>query len=102
MFYFVHIGFALLIILLAILHGATAFAIGGGIWISDLLLRYAVTIKQYDANIEYLSNDVIRITIPHNFEFQSLQYCFIMIPAISHLEYHVSISHRVIIRMYIV
>ena len=60
------------------------------LWLIDLIVRYGLRIKQFDATVEYLNCDVVRITIPKNFQYESLQYCFIMIPELSHLQYHVS------------
>jgi NADPH oxidase len=90
LFYYLHMLMYCATIPVAFLHSAPIYAFSCIAWAIDLTLRYILARKSAVAVIDLLPADVIRITVPKPFEYTAGQYCFIMIPQLSWLEYHVS------------
>jgi hypothetical protein len=92
-FYYAHISLNVAMIPIALMHGAGTMAFGGCIWLGDLFFRYMLSTSSVEAELEVLPADVVRITYPKgNFKYSAGQYCFVMIPALSYFEFHVSVS----------
>jgi hypothetical protein len=89
-FYYLHIASYIAIIVLAALHGATPLVISVAFWGFDMLLRYLLTVHKVEAAIEMLPADVVRIRFPKRFAYSPGQYCFVSVPALSYLQFHVS------------
>ena len=87
-FYFIHFGLFGVIIVLSFIHGASAIAIAGLVWIADLAVRYYFCGLTVNAEIVALPADVIRIRFKKTFLYSPGQYCFISIPALSIYQYH--------------
>lgn len=89
-FYYLHMAMYIATIPVAYLHGAPIYAFSCVAWAIDLTFRYVLRKTSTVAVIDLLPADVIRVTIPKRFDYTAGQYCFLMIPKISFLEFHVS------------
>jgi len=90
-FYYAHIILNAAMIFFAMTHGAGTMALGGFVWLGDLLFRYLLSTSRVEAVLEVLPADVVRISFPKgSFRYNAGQYCFVMIPELSMLEFHVS------------
>jgi len=87
-FYYLHMAMYIATIPVAFLHGAPIYAFSCVAWAIDLTFRYALRKTSTVAVIDLLPADVIRVTIPKRFDYTAGQYCFLMIPQISFLEFH--------------
>ena len=74
--------------MLSFVHGASAIAIAGLVWFTDLAVRYYFCGRTINAEIVALPADVIRIRFTKPFLYTPGQYCFISIPALSEYQYH--------------
>ena len=87
-FYIVHVLFYALIIPVAIVHGATVFALAALLWAFDLFLRYILCVNKVTATAQNLVGDVVKITMKKPFTYSAGQYCFVMIPSLSVYQFH--------------
>lgn len=87
-FYFVHLAGILCLIALLYAHYATYFPAACCLWVLDAALRYVITLRKVNARVEILPGDVIRIQFDKSFNYESGQYCFLMIKEISLFEFH--------------
>jgi NADPH oxidase len=92
-FYYFHFLVYFAIVVLSAIHGATLLAVAIIFWVADLLLRYALTVHKVEATIEMLPADVVRIRFPKRFAYSPGQYCFVSVPALSYLQFHVSADY---------
>ena len=74
--------------MLSFVHGASAIAIAGLVWFTDLAVRDYFCGRTINAEIVALPADVIRIRFTKPFLYTPGQYCFISIPALSEYQYH--------------
>jgi hypothetical protein len=94
LFYYFHVTIftGVITVVAAFVHNANILAWAMVYWGFDLLVRYVLTVKKVQATAELLPADVVRIRFPKKFDYSPGQYCFIMIPSLSILQFHVSSS----------
>ena len=89
LFYYMHILCYILAVPAAYLHNAKYMSYSIALWLLDMFWRHLATLHSFKADFEYLPGDVVRITLPEPLEYKALQYCFLMVPEISMLQFHV-------------
>mmetsp|Transcript_27849 Transcript_27849/g.44593 ORF Transcript_27849/g.44593 Transcript_27849/m.44593 type:complete len:485 (-) Transcript_27849:1930-3384(-) len=95
-FYYIHIILFVVAVISGLMHGASIFLIGAGLWLLDLLYRMCFVTAIYHPHkctLEQLPADIVRISWSkvHNgkiFDYEPGQYVFICIPELGLHEWH--------------
>jgi predicted ferric reductase len=88
LFYFSHVLFFVVAIIIGLTHGAIFYPILSIVWVIDVVLRYFITQHSENADIKLIPGSIIKIEFEKSFQYEAGQYCFIMIPLINRYEYH--------------
>jgi NADPH oxidase len=89
LFYYVHIACYLAILPLVLLHfSARYFAYAAGFWVLDLMLRYVLTRHKVVMSASLLPGGLIRLRYKKVSSYKAGQYVFLMVPALSRVEFH--------------
>ena len=93
LFYFLHLGSAIAVIVLIFVHGAGLALIGVGFWAVDYITRIVIILINYSRtkkiNIAKVPGQAVKIWFANPdfwFRYQAGQYCFLRVPGAGNLD----------------
>lgn len=89
-FYYMHVSLYLAIIVLGYIHGAKVLVASVILWVCDIAIRYYFRARQVEAEFTSHPNGIMQISFKKPFHYSAGQFCFIAVPALSVLQFHVS------------
>jgi predicted ferric reductase len=89
-FYYFHLASYGILVICGVVHGASTLSLTAIAWLLDVAFRYYFRAHKVEATLELLPAKIVRIRCPNTFAYSPGQYCFIKIPALSNLQFHVS------------
>jgi hypothetical protein len=89
-FYAYHVASYIAILGVGYRHGPKKLVYTVIVYGVDMFARWYLGSYKTEADVTAMPNDVVKISFKKNFKYSPGQYCFVSVPALSHLQFHVS------------